>query len=104
MSLDIWLTAVRPTQVFDANITHNVSAMWRKAGIHDALYESKDKTAAEVLPELRTGLMLMRDDPDGFRALNPPNGWGDYDSALKWLETLIAAFEECPDGVIGVWA
>ena len=31
MSLDVTLTAVRPTTVYDANITHNLGAMAREA-------------------------------------------------------------------------
>jgi hypothetical protein len=33
MSLDITLTAVRPTPVFDANITHNLSKMADENGL-----------------------------------------------------------------------
>lgn len=38
MSLDIWLTATIETEVVSKNITHNVSKMWREAGIYEAIW------------------------------------------------------------------
>lgn len=102
MGLDIWLKVVKEVDVFEANFTHNVTPMWRKAGIYDALYNSDGMTAFEVLPYLRGGLQDMRAKPDEYEALNAPNGWGTYKHALPWLEKLVAAFEETPNGIIGV--
>lgn len=102
MSLDIWLTATQPTEVFSANYTHNVSPMWRLAGVYEALYESDGKTAAEVLPALEQGFRRMAYDPASYEALNPKNKWGDYASALVWLAELMAEFRKNPDAVIGV--
>lgn len=106
MSLDIWLT-VTPTEpvpvcVFDANFTHNVTPMWRKAGIYEALYCSAGLTAADVLPALVRGLEDMRSKPDEYEALDSPNGWGTYAHALPWLEKLVAEFTNNPAGIIGV--
>lgn len=100
MSLDISLSAVVRTDVFSDNITGNVEPMWREAGCHDALYKSKGKAAYEVLDELKAGLSLMESEPERFKALNPSNGWGDYDGALEWLRRLICVFELYPDGKI----
>lgn len=102
MSLDICLKVVKEVKVFDANFTHNVTSMWRKAGVYDALYNSEGMTAFEVLPYLRGGLDDMRAKPDEYAALDAPNGWGTYNNALPWLERLVAAFEEMPNGIIGV--
>lgn len=38
MSLDVYLRAVRPTEVFSANVTHNLSKMAAAAGIYEALW------------------------------------------------------------------
>lgn len=102
MSLDIWLTAVRPSQVFDANFTHNVTPMWREAGIYDALYMSAGKQAHEVLPALEAGLKLMQDDPVKYMAMDAQNGWGTYVHALPWLDSLVSSFRDNPDGIIGL--
>lgn len=34
--------------------------------------------------------------PDRYRALNPPNGWGDYDGLLKTLTDMRDAVPEWP--------
>jgi hypothetical protein len=104
MSLDIYLEVPGMVTIFDANYTHNVVPMWDKAGCYDALYKSQGKKAADVLPALKAGLQAMHDDPEGFRALNPPNGWGSYDSAMPWLCNVIENFEANPDATIRVSA
>jgi hypothetical protein len=42
----------------------------------------------------------MKADPNRFISLNPPNGWGSYDTFLPWLETYLAACEEHPDATV----
>ena len=37
MSLDVYLTAVRPTTVYESNITHNLGKMAAAAGIYSEL-------------------------------------------------------------------
>jgi hypothetical protein len=111
MSLDIWLTigvdtgGPEPYEItlYDANYTHNVTPMWRKAGIYEALYESDGKQAGEILPMLRAGIVDMERKPNAYIALNPSNGWGSYETALPWLRKFTAACERHPKAVIGVW-
>ena len=113
MSLDIWLhvegikgasgTGVF-VSVFDANITYNVTAMWKRAGCYGALYESGGKRARDILPTLESAYEHMRDNPRAYEVLNPLNGWGSYETALPWLWRLMVACREYPDAVIGVSA
>jgi hypothetical protein len=42
------------------------------------------------------GIAAMKADPEKFKALNPSNGWGDHDSALAFLERVLAACEAHP--------
>jgi hypothetical protein len=102
MSLDIWLTTMVATNVVEQNITHNLNKMWHEAGIYYALYNCAGKTAASVLPILENGLFLMLNDPERFKKLDSPNGWGLYENAVPWLTKLIAGFKEYPEGIIGV--
>lgn len=37
---------------------------------------------------LKMAIERMKGNPDKYKAMNPPNGWGDYQSALNTLETL----------------
>jgi hypothetical protein len=48
---------------------------------------------AALLDEIIRGFAA---DPDGFRTLNPDNGWGDYDSFLKILIEMRNAVPEWP--------
>jgi hypothetical protein len=112
MSLDLSLYVETDTgaaeltrvDLFDRNITHNVSPMWSRAGVYEALYKSRDKTAADVVDVVRAGVQTMEREPDEFRKLNPPNGWGDYNGALAFLRAFLTACEAHPKAKIGVWA
>jgi hypothetical protein len=103
MSLDFYLSAMRPTSVFSGNATHNLTAMWREAGVYDALYMSEGKTAGEILHVLREGLSRMRRHPEVFEALNPANGWGNYEVAVSFLEDVVKACDTYPDATVGIW-
>lgn len=41
-------------------------------------------------------IRAMESDPEKYRALNPPNNWGDYDSFLKVLRDMRDAVPEWP--------
>jgi hypothetical protein len=51
MSLDVSITRTQPTCVYDANITHNLGAMAKAAGIYMHLWRPDEigiKTASEL--------------------------------------------------------
>lgn len=100
MSLDIWLNTGDGTEAASKNITHNLSEMWREAGVYSALYDSEGKSAKDVLPTLEAGLKKMLAEPKRFEEYNSPNGWGLYKYAVPWLIELIAEFKKYPEGII----
>ena len=102
MSLDFWITATRPTQVFDRNITHNLAEMAVEAGVYEALWRSEGKKASEIAPLLKEGLEKLTTNPAKFKKLNPSNGWGSYDSLVEFVKEALIACSEYPDGEIGV--
>ena len=102
MSLSFYLEHIQPVSVFSGNITHNLSEMWRRAGVHHALYDSQGLLARDILPDLRRGLHRMEDNPEVYRVFDSPNGWGVYENALPWLREVVAACEENPDATIRV--
>lgn len=80
------------------NMTSNVGSMYRlvlpatekrRAGLPGLMGLRADVAA----PLLRAALQAMEADPDRFRALEPANGWGNYESALRYLSTILAACE-----------
>ena len=105
MSLDVYLTAVRPTTLFDQNITHNLGKMAREAGVYEAMWRPEElgiKTAAQLISPLRAGLERLRADPEGFRKFDAPNGWGRYEHLLEFVEKYLSACEQNPDAEVSV--
>jgi hypothetical protein len=95
MSLDLWLEMDTggpcPAVVGDNNLnyTHNVNPMWRELfGMSLGKYV-ENMQAQLVEEELKHAWVVMANDPGRFAPLNPPNGWGDYDSALRFLGRVI---------------
>ena len=105
MSLDVFLTRLEPTEVFGANITHNLGKMANEAGIYEIVWRPGEvgiKTAGQLIEPLRAGIELMAGDPVRFMAFDSPNGWGLYENFLPWLRRYLAACEEYPDAGVGV--
>lgn len=100
MGLDISL--VNKEYLVDMNITHNLTPMWKKAEIYDALYNSEYMEAKDILPILIDGLADMVANKEEYEKLNSPNGWGLYENAVPWLAELVEGCKDYPDGVIEV--
>ena len=100
--LEVDLGGPEPIEVHSANITHNVKSMWAEAGVYSALYESHGQVARTVLPALKGGLKAMTDDPDRYRKMDSPNGWGTYEDAAIWIAQLIEEIERMPNAIIYV--
>lgn len=105
MSLDVSLTAPRPTEVFTANITHNLTEMAEAAGLYQALWrpeELKVTTAAELMTLLEAGLERLSGNRELFVQFNSPSGWGSYDGLVKFVENYLAACRKYPDAIVSV--
>jgi len=105
MSLDVTLTAVRPTTVYDSNITHNLGRMAEEAGIYQHLWRPEEigiTTAAQLIEPLSAGLALLKSDPARFEAFNAPNGWGLYKHFVPFVEEYLGACREYPDATVSV--
>jgi hypothetical protein len=90
------------TELFTANITHNVIPMWRKAGVFEALYESNGKRASDYIETLRVGVADFERNYPEYEKLNAANGWGLAENALPWLKEVFVAFERNPEAIIRV--
>mgnify|MGYP001583979897 CR=1 FL=1 len=106
MSLDVYLTRMQPTTVFDANITHNLGYMAGEAGIYKHLWRPEEigiTKASQLIESLREGIALMKADPSRFEKYNAQNGWGLYEHFVPWLERYLAACEKWPDADVSVF-
>ena len=103
MSLDVYLTAVRPTVVYDRNITHNLGEMADKAGLYQCLWRPDElgiTKAVNLVELLNKGLSELKSRPKYYRKFNPDNGWGDYDGLVEFVEEYIIACVDNPDATI----
>ncbi len=88
--------------LFDRNYTHNVVPMWEAAGVYSALYESDGMLAGLLVDTLAEGVAHMERNPKRYERLNPPNGWGSYETALPFLRDVLAACRRYPKATVGV--
>lgn len=105
MSLDVYLSVVKPCVVFEANITHNLGQMAGEAGIYQYMWRPEEINivkACELIEPLTAGLALMRSDPARFKAFDAKNGWGTYDQFLPWIEKYLDACKENSDADVRV--
>lgn len=91
--------------VFRTNYTSNCSQMWDTAGcrLRDWAYDkAAGRTAKTLIEPLRTAIAAMEADPAKYRAMNPANGWGSYNTVLPWLRAILAACEQYPEARVYV--
>lgn len=88
----------------DWDYTHNCNRMANEVLADDSetwwrrLNGMKGHDGAAFLTRIITGLEA---EPDRFRAMNPENGWGDYDTFLK---TLTDMRDRVPENWPTVWS
>ena len=128
MSLDVSLkdpTATYESDYFyDANITHNLGKMAKKAGIYEALwrpymltkgyydlpegdskaeYKYEDGVtvfAKDIIEILCIGLKDLKERPEYFKQFDSPNGWGMYEHFVPFVEKYIQALDEYPRAIV----
>ena len=98
MSYDI---NTEPDTGLDWNYTYNVQPMTAKAGLR-SLTELDGLTAYEAASKIAVVILHMERDPATFRALNPKNGWGDYDGFLGRLRDLHEHLLGYPEATVRV--
>lgn len=103
MSYDIWLVIDTgapeddwPEVVEIGNYTSNVFPMWVKALGGVSLSEFHNAPCSEAAGPLAEAVKRMEADPAAYQAMNPPNGWGDYEGALTYLRRLAEACAKHP--------
>jgi hypothetical protein len=105
MSLDITLHAMRETQVFYRNITHNLTEMAEAAGIYQIVWrpdESGIEKAVQLIEPLQAALSDLRARPEHYKQYDAPNGWGRYHHFLEFIQDLLSACEKNPDARVEV--
>ena len=100
-SLDAEMRAMVPmrsaasTDDTSFNLTYNLSPMLWAAGM-PAWREFIGMRAGDAGPIWQAVADELRRDPDKYKAMNPANGWGDYEGAVKVISALAAACARHP--------
>jgi hypothetical protein len=103
MSLDAYLTAIRPTTIYSSNITHNLGKMAAEAGIYDCLWRPETigiSKAEQLIEPLERGLAELTARPDHYKQFDAANGWGIYPHFVEFVEKYLEACKENPDATV----
>ena len=104
MSYDFYLTSHCEAcntdhQHFNENYTSNVAPMFVhcfKDGIH-VINNENANVGGRILFDL---LGHFLDNKEELEKLNPTNGWGDYDGALKLIRDMVKASMKAPNAAV----
>ena len=93
------------SELYSRNITHNLGKMADAAGIYEALWRPEEvgfTKAKDLIAPLEKGLAKLKEKPDHFKELNPPNGWGNYEGLVDFVEEYLAKCKELPEANVRV--
>ncbi len=113
MSLDVWLYMTIDTggneayqvDLYEANITHNLNWMAKRAGIYYHLWRPEEigiNKAEELIKPLSEGVKRMKAYPFFYKGFESPNGWGRYIDFVPWVLEYLDACVIHPKALIGV--
>ena len=89
--------------VFNSRITANLYPMAKEAGLGDCLwdhYKMGITRPRDLVKHLEKGLQVLLEDPKRFKALNPENGWGTYETLVRFVTEYLKACVEYPYATI----
>ncbi len=101
MSLNISIKAKREVEIFEANVTYNLSDMYYKC-ISGGLWVLDGMKCKQVIPILNNAISDLINNKEEYKKLNSQNGWGSYDGLLKTLKAMLECCEKNEDGIIEV--
>jgi len=92
-------------EVFEGNITHNLSIMSDAAGIYKHLWRPEEigiTKAEQLIDPLEKAVELLTNSQDRFVKFNPENGWGNYAILINFVSGYLEACKEYPNSKIQV--
>lgn len=85
---------------FDVNHTSNCNPMLGDVGI---IWDELDgKQAKEARAIIAAGLEKLQNDPVKYEAMNPPNGWGSYETLCKVIQEILIEVTKHPLAIVSV--
>ena len=105
-------------QVYECNITHNLSVMAKKSDLYFALWkpytlhkdynpddyvEDKLKVRAErLIPHIVIGLRNLKEKPELYKPYSAVNGWGTYEQFVLFVGKYLEACKKYPNAIVNV--
>ncbi len=105
MSLDVYLRDDAGNELYWSNITHNLGAMAKEAGIYEALWRPDEigiTHARQLIGPLEAGVTLLATQQARFEKLDAPNGWGRWVNFLPFCAAYLQACRDYPDARVVV--
>ena len=85
-----------------SNYTYNVSQMFYDAFGGEGIRALSGMRGREAATWLKGGIDRMALSPEHYMAMNPKNGWGNYEGALQLLRELREWAERYPEAIFKV--
>lgn len=86
------------------NYTYNVSPMYYNSfNLEEGLRGLHQMGCEDAIKHLNIAINKMESDPEKYRAMNPKNGWGDYEGALNFLKRIRKDCTKHPKAKVGVY-
>lgn len=105
MGLDVSIMATVHTEVYERNITHNLTPMAKACGLYYPLWRPEEKgwsKCKDIIPHIRKGLKELRSKPEEYSKMNATNGWGTYDHLIDFATEYLENCTLFPEGDIWV--
>jgi hypothetical protein len=122
ISFEDWYKNNNLIEKYDFNITHNLTIMAKEAGIYEALWkpyklipysninnpEDKQEENTIVLAKniysvIKTGLIILKNNPEHYKQFDNVNKWGTYDDFIIFINEYLEVLKNNPEYVIKVW-
>lgn len=85
----------------DANITWNVGQIIRESTGLEWKNEENNGYVIDILPALSNGVHELVTNPQKYKAMESPNGWGTVEGVIRFFGRIAAAYndllEESPE-------
>jgi hypothetical protein len=98
VSLDLYITCdCCGSLVAELNATHNLRPMASAAGL-ETLWDPRPQNGLWLRWLWERGVAELIANPDKYRAMNPPNGWGTYEHLVDVAVLALEAVRRCSHG------
>lgn len=101
MSVWIGIKAKRDVNIYETDVTYNLSKMYYKAIDEElGLRKFNGMNCNDAIPILEKAISDMENNKKEYEKFNPENGWGSYEGLLRRFREILEICKNNPDGII----